>query len=213
MLPVKQHRFIIKPDLPTYGCSDQIGCPVMPHAVHGLNLFLCHQYSMTHHHGVAAGNVLHQCVAKAGRAANARAQANGFEQFIHKLCAPAIKAHSLISLFVVPLHCSGQFLIQPHIILIGKRIQVLWVVCFDVLDQVKKVVRRAPLWAMQNCDRLADLLRKLADDVQGVIGRSIVTDGKGPRRMGLACDGLQLLLDKKCTVVGGQQDVHLGCRC
>ena len=96
VLAVKQAGLVVKTHFATQGGGHQVSCPVVPHAVLGLDFFLRRQHRWAKHHGVAAGNVLHQRVAKAGRAAYAGAQANGLEFAVHKLRAPAIQANRLL---------------------------------------------------------------------------------------------------------------------
>lgn len=94
---------------------------------------------MAKHHGVAAGNVLYKRIVKAGRAADAGAQADGMQLFVDDLCAAAVKACTSVLVLAVPLHGALQFVVQPHIVLVAKGKEVLGSFDWSLCDQVAKV--------------------------------------------------------------------------
>lgn len=210
MLPVEQNGFIIKPHIATHGRCHKVSRPVVPHTVFRLDFFLRQHHCLAKHHGVAAGNVLHQRIAKAGRAAYAGAQANRLQPFVDELCAPTVQARILALVLSVPFHRALKFVVQPHIVLVAKGKQVLGLPFRHLRNQVAKVPRRTFARPLQHGHRLAHPLGKPVHQGQGVVCRSIIAHRQRPMRVALALDRGQLLCNEAATVISSQQDVDGG---
>lgn len=113
---------------------------------------------MAKHHGVTAGNVLYQRIAKAWHAAYARAQAYVLQPFVDKLSASTVKTCIHALMVGVPVNGALKFVVQPHIVLVTKGKQVLGLSFRHLRDEVAKVQGRTSARPLQHGHRLAQPL-------------------------------------------------------